>query len=58
MYFITLPRSRYHNYETEFPYFLTCTVVGWLPVFTRPETVSIFFQSWRYLAAPAELNLH
>ena len=26
-YFITSPRSRYHKYETEHPYFLTCTVV-------------------------------
>ena len=28
---------------------MTCTVVGWLPVFTRPQTVQIIFDSWSYL---------
>ena len=31
-------RTRYQFGEAPFPHFLTCTVVGWLPVFTRPET--------------------
>ena len=44
-----MTRSRYKIFETEFPYFLTCTVVGWLPIFTRPETVQIIFDSWRFL---------
>ena len=44
-----MTRSRYKVFETEYPYFLTCTVVGWLPVFTRPETVQILFDSWRFL---------
>ena len=44
-----MTRSRYKVLETEYPYFLTCTVVGWLPVFTRPETVQIVFDSWRHL---------
>ena len=34
-------RSRYWFGEVGFPHFLTSTVVGWLPVFTRPETVQI-----------------
>jgi putative transposase len=42
-------RSRYKFGEKEFPHFLTCTVVEWLPVFTRPETVQILFDSWHYL---------
>lgn len=42
-------RSRYRFGEAGFPHFLTCTVVGWLPVFTRPETVQIVFDSWRFL---------
>ena len=29
---------------------MTCTINGWLPVFTRPETVNIIFDSWRDLA--------
>jgi len=42
-------RSRYRLGEAAFPHFLTCTVVGWLPVFTRPETVQIVLDSWRFL---------
>jgi hypothetical protein len=34
-------RTRYRFGEHSFPHFLTCTVVGWLPVFTRPDTVQI-----------------
>jgi putative transposase len=44
-----MTRSRYRFFETEYPYFLTCTIVGWLPVFTRREAVEIAFDSWRYL---------
>jgi REP element-mobilizing transposase RayT len=44
-----MSRTRYRIYETEYPYFLTCTIVGWLPVFTRPEAANIVFESWRYL---------
>ena len=42
-------RSRYRFGEPHRPHFLTCTVVGWLPVFTRPETVQIIFDSWKFL---------
>jgi len=42
-------RSRYRIVENEFPYFMTCTVVGWLPLFTRPEAVDILLDSWRFL---------
>ncbi len=42
-------RSRYRFGEAGFPRFLTCTVVGWLPVFTRPETVQIVLDSWQFL---------
>jgi REP element-mobilizing transposase RayT len=42
-------RSRYKFGEAAYPHFLTCTVVGWLPVFTRREIVQIVFDSWRFL---------
>ena len=42
-------RSRYRFGEVGFPHFLTCTVVGWLPVFTRLETVQIVLDSWQFL---------
>ncbi len=30
-----MTRSRYRFFETEYLYFLTNTIVGWLPVFDR-----------------------
>jgi len=53
-----MTRSRYRIYEDYYPYFLTCTVVGWLPVFTRPETVQIVFDSWRFLHDANRLVLY
>jgi len=37
----TMSRSRYKFHEAVYPYFFTCTIVGWLPAFTRPECVRI-----------------
>jgi len=44
-----MTRSRYRFGENEYPYFLTCTIVGWLPIFTRSETVQLLYDSWRFL---------
>ena len=52
-----MSRSRYFVYDNERPYFLTCTIVAWLPVFTRPETVNIIYDSWRFLQANGRLKL-
>ena len=43
-----MPRDRYGVYEADHPYFLTCTIVGWLPVFTRPERFQIVYDSWSW----------
>jgi hypothetical protein len=40
-----MSRTRYRVFETEYPYFVTCTTVAWLPVFTRPEAVEILYDS-------------
>jgi REP-associated tyrosine transposase len=50
-------RSRYLIFETEYPYFMTCTVVGWLPVFTRKEAVEEIYESWRFLQREREFQL-
>ncbi|HEX3447947.1 MAG TPA: hypothetical protein VHS97_06815 [Isosphaeraceae bacterium] len=42
-------RTRYRFGGATFPHFLTCTVVGWLPVFTRPEIVQFVLDSWQFL---------
>jgi REP element-mobilizing transposase RayT len=52
-----MTRSRYRIYETEYPYFMTCTIVGWLPVFTRPEAANIVLESWRNLQRERQFKL-
>ena len=44
-----MTRNRYRIYEDYYPYFLTCTVVAWLPIFSQPLFVDIIFDSWRFL---------
>ena len=53
-----MPRSRYRFIGDDAPYFMTMTVNHWLPVFTRPETVGIIFDSWRYLQTHHDFRLH
>jgi len=42
-------RSRYKVVDSTLPHFVTCTVLHWIPVFTRPETVEIVLNSLRFL---------
>ena len=49
--------SRYRFLEIDQPYFVTCTVVGWLPVFTRPEAVQILLNSWQFHSENRNLRL-
>jgi len=42
-------RTRYRIFEQQQPHFLTCTVVAWLPIFSRPPFVDIVLDSWRFL---------
>ncbi len=42
-------RSRYKITNPEAPYFITLTVLHWIPVFTRQETVEIIFDSLHFL---------
>ena len=50
-------RSRYHFIYPDQPHFMTLTVQGWLPVFTRPETVQILLDSFHFLMQQ-EFRLH
>jgi putative transposase len=50
-------RSRYKIAELESPHFITCTIVGWLPVFTRQKyldiiTASLTFCFEKFLKPP------
>jgi REP element-mobilizing transposase RayT len=42
-------RSRYKFKDNTAPHFMTCTVLKWISVFIRPETVNIVLDSFRYL---------
>lgn len=44
-------RSRYKITSPESPHFITLTVLHWIPVFTRPETVNILLDSLRFFAS-------
>ena len=44
-----MTRSRYRIYETTCPYFLTCSVVAWTPVFALRDAAEIVLESWRFL---------
>ena len=41
-------RDSYSIRETQAPHFLTCTVINWIPVFTRPQTVDIILNALQY----------
>jgi REP element-mobilizing transposase RayT len=51
-------RSRYKIYEPTHPHFVTCTVLHWLPLFTRQESVDIILQCFRYLQQNDNLKLY
>ncbi len=50
--------SRYQFANPAQPHFLTCTVIEWLPVFTRQEATQILFDSWNYLQRNQGLQLY
>ena len=52
-----MTRTRYRVYDAEFPHFLTCTVVGWLPVFTRPEMFQIVYDSLEWFQNRDQLRV-
>ena len=43
-----MSRSLYKFHEAECPYFFTCAIAGWLPVFTRPKA-SVSSSTWKFL---------
>jgi putative transposase len=53
-----MSRTRYQIYEKDQPHFMTCTIVGWLPIFTRPDTMDIVLDSWRFLQKEGRLKLY
>jgi REP element-mobilizing transposase RayT len=54
---IVMTSSRYRVVDDRSPHFFTCSVVGWLPVFTRPAAVQIVLDSWRFLQENNRMQL-
>jgi len=51
-------RSRYKIYEPTHPHFVTCTILHWLPLFTRQESVAIIIDSIKFLQDKDNLKLY
>jgi putative transposase len=52
-----MTRTRYKIYENPYPYFVTCTCVGWQPIFTQPQLVQIVLDSWQFLQEHSRITL-
>ncbi len=51
-------RSRYKIYKETYPHFVTCTVLHWIPIFTRIESTNIIFESLKYLQKSDNLRIY
>jgi REP element-mobilizing transposase RayT len=51
-------RTRYKIYEPTHPHFVTCTILHWLAIFTRQESVDIILNSLKFLQKQDNLRLH
>lgn len=53
-----MARSRYKFVENDKPYFLTCTIVNWLPLFTDIENVKIILDIFSFLQNEKRLSIY
>jgi len=51
-------RSRYKVYEPTHPHFVTCTILHWIPIFTRKDSVQIILDALKYLQKNDSLKLY
>jgi len=51
-------RSRYTIREPDFPYFITCTVVNWIPIFTRKPYFEILLDALQFCRQHKGLKLY
>ncbi len=51
-------RSRYKIYKPTHSYFITCTVLNWIPLFTNQDSVDIVLDSLRYLQKSDNLKIY
>ena len=53
-----MSRSRYKIYNEDQPYFLTATIVKWMPLFTNPEITALVLDSLRFLQKDRQVVLY
>ena len=53
-----MARSRYKIVNNDYPYFLTGTVVEWLPLFLDPVVVQIILDSFQFLQKENRLLIY
>jgi REP element-mobilizing transposase RayT len=51
-------RSRYKIYEPTHPHFVTCTILHWIPLFTRKESVQIILDCFEFLKKKDNMKLY
>ena len=51
-------RSRYIITDDQAPYFLTCTVINWFPLFSKPAIVELVLNSLQHLQTSGRLRLY
>ena len=52
-----MPSSRYRFGADKYPYFMTNTVVAWLPVFCQPDFAKVVLDSWQFLQREREIDI-
>jgi len=51
-------RSQYKIYETEFPYFLTSTIVDGIPLFSDPEIAQFVLSGFQYMQESKDVDMY
>ncbi len=54
-----MPRQRYRIYSNtqNHAYFITCTTIKWLPVFTRADYCQVLVEAWEHYRQKAGLKI-
>ncbi|MFO8101821.1 MAG: transposase [Dehalococcoidia bacterium] len=53
-----MARSRYRIFDNYYPYFLTATIVDWLPLFSDPLVVNIILDSFQFMQKNDRLTIY
>ena len=51
-------RTKYKIFEPTHPHFVTCTILHWLPIFTRKESVQTIIDSLKFLQEKENLKIY